>query len=119
MGGAFNLITLQVHLHNWGKDGRLRKVSLLVRQELTLLAGRSRAFSGAARNCVSGSPVMAGIGLPLYFGANKTALNCLTNICMSLFMLSNTALSNRAPPPRRYFQLFAHATQKLLKQNNY
>lgn len=55
--------------------------------------------SWAVHNCVRSTPIMARIELPLYFRANKTSLNCLTNICMSLFVLSNTLLSNWAPPP--------------------
>lgn len=42
-----------------------------------------------------------------YHRANMTADNCLTNICLSLSMLLNTLLSNRAPLPRHYFRLFA------------
>lgn len=75
--------------------------------------------SGAVHKCVRSTPIMAGIGLPLYFRANKTSLNCLTNICMSLFVLSNTPLSNWAPPPLLYFKLFADAMERQLKQYNY
>lgn len=45
-----------------------------------------------------------------YFRLNMTANNCLTNICMSLFVLLNTLLSNWAPRPRHYFKLFADST---------
>ena len=50
--------------------------------------------SQCALYCEFTKHIMDGIVLPSTLGANKTALNCLTNICMSLSMLLNTLLSN-------------------------
>lgn len=42
-----------------------------------------------------------------HYRPNMTANNCLSDICMSLLVLLNTPLSNRAPRHRHYFKLFA------------